>query len=237
MSDDEIKELYSEMQYTKPENVIHQTTEMAETDFGVATYETISSTSMQYEISIVPVYFTPSTGHAVLFKIFVTFDWLNLPKIQKSDAIIVNWDKDVFTFRADSFKSEVYTQYTSDTDVEGRPVFGRSIKHDRPTQLVQDAIGYEVPLGKASPIGYRYILGKLAGWAMFELYPKHDPTYISEYRRSGYTTAVLNTRYRHIHNALSFFGVGFTVKGISLDFNTDDFTDDAAIATNIWYKY
>ncbi|MDE5897084.1 MAG: hypothetical protein K2H43_04650, partial [Clostridia bacterium] len=235
LNEEEITNLYIELQYTQPEDVICQDSTLTESGTeAVVPYGAIPSSSMEFRIQLVPVYYNPGNRHAEKLKVWLCYNWNKIPFFKKTDAIIVDWDPDIFTYNADSFASCIYSTYTVDTDAEGRPVFPRVASADRPTALTQGGIGFDVPLGSiASNISY---LKSFEGSTAFELIPVSNSTYFPRDSVTDYYTTSFNAIYRHNRN-LIFGSVGFTVKGVGLSFNLGTSTDDAAVAANLRYKY
>ena len=159
-------------------------------------------------------------------KIWVEYNYLNMPVVQKSDAVICNWDASVFSYLADSFDSVALVNTVRSTSFK---LAEHSLHY--PTELVQGGLGYTVDLS-----GYfLYTTIQLQGVAYFELIPKNNPTYDVASSDTDYSTTVINAQYRH--NGNPFAGsVGLSSNGVSISFNLDSLTYTTARATNIYYK-
>ncbi len=159
-------------------------------------------------------------------KFWIRYDYLNMPVVQKQDAVICNWDPSVFTYLSNSFDSYSLVNVTRYNKFN-------LIEHNyaSPNELVQGGLGYTVNLsGK-----FGWTTCQMMGIAFFELIPKQNPTYESNGNGNYFATAI-NTQYRH--NGNPFVGnVGLTSNGVSISFNLDTLTYTTSKATNVLYCY
>lgn len=162
--------------------------------------------------------------------VYIEYEWLNIPFVVKEDAAIVNWDSNAFTYVADFFGGYNIATYTA----VGNPnVYQDATYMHQPTILLQDSLGYIIDLPNP---GSR--IDKLYGHADFELIPAHNPMYLCEADNlpSSYNTTSVNVQYRHNGNPL-WQGVGISVSGVSITFDSDWLTYTTARASNIYYRY
>lgn len=148
--------------------------------------------------------------------IIIGYDWLNIPYPRGTDAAIVFWDPDVFTFKAGAFHA---------TSRCLRGTSGQTYEYDNPMLIMQDSLGYEVKLdGVSSPT-------TLSGSCALNLIPKRNPTY----RKHDYITSV-SVQYRHTYEKMNTT-VQLGTSGSSVTFATSEYTDTVATSFNLWYGY
>lgn len=158
----------------------------------------------------------------------VEYDWVTLPAYKLTDAIIVNWDSNVYTYRSDSFGSydyvEIYSSYNGET-------YTYETCLERPTAITQGGLGYDVCLRDHGPAQT-----KLYGCADFELLPTKSPMYIEKNLSAQYfSTTSINVQYAHNWKSFST-GVGFTMTGPSISFASSYKVDTTATSTNVRYN-
>lgn len=148
--------------------------------------------------------------------IIIGYNWLNIPYPRGTDAAIIYWDPDVFTYEAGSFRA---------TSRCWEGTSGQTYEYENPTLIMQDSLGYEVKLnGVSSPT-------TLSGSCALNLIPKRNPTY----RKHDYITSV-SVQYRHTYEKPNA-SVQLGMDGASVTFATSEHTDTVATSFNLWYGY
>lgn len=196
------------------------TEEVYLSEFGdIKTRETITRENLRFNINYY-LHFPNDDGYYPIedIRIIINYDWEIIPTYLKTDAVLVNWDPDVFTYSAGSFYAYGYFERNY-----------KQIKYDYedPAMIMQDSLGYDVQLGTvngAKP-------DRLFGYASFTLLPAKNPTYW----RSHNITAV-NAQYRHLYDNITA-SVGFGTSGGSVTFATTENTSTVAVSANIPYSY
>lgn len=211
--------------------VVSALTETDEND--VMPMGVISDEDMLLTMTNVFVYSNANTMQIGEIQIFIQYYWKKKPRNVKTDAIAVNWDAGVFTYKSNSFSS---------TDV-ARALRGNEGVYNHtttnyPAVLTQGGLGYDVLLkSRVEADGKGYTTKELSGSATFCLYPKENPMYNrGNAAAASYTTAI-NMQYRHNRNPFAG-SVGFTVVGFTVGFDLSAFTDTATTRSlNVFYSY
>lgn len=226
LNDDMIEETYKEYKSAYVEIGEDQIAYLNENDGEIKTRGTIPSNEMQF--SIFPSYFykNASTKEVDYVKISVYFEWLKFPVWHKTDAMVVNWDSNVFTYKINTFKSYEIIAFDG--------VIRENREYTELAELTQGGLGFDVSLNAALFQDEASRVSAMRGGASFSLLPSQNPMYQGN-TGSYYTTSVI-AQYRHNRNP--FVGsVGFSVSGFSVGFDLSMFTDTVANGCNINYKY
>lgn len=204
-----------------------ETMYLSEENEEIQTRGTIGSDEMEFRIF--PSYFYKSYTQKELInvKITVSFNWLDFPIWHRTDAIVVNWDSNVFTYQVGTFESYEIICFNV-TNPQTR-------HHTELAELTQGGLGFDVSLKSEMFQDDAAFLTELKGGASFYLLPSQNPMYQGTGSDGYYTTSV-NAQYRHNRNP--FVGsVGFSVSGLTVGFDLSTFTDTVANGCNINYKY
>ena len=152
---------------------------------------------------------------------------MDFPIWHRTDAIVVNWDSNVFTYQVGTF--ECY-------QIIGFNVANPQTRHHPElAELTQGGLGFDVSLKSEIFQDDVAFLTELKGEVSFYLLPSQNPMYQGTGSDGYYTTSV-NAQYRHNRNP--FVGsVSFSVSGLIVGFDLSAFTDTVANGCNINYKY
>ncbi len=185
-------------------------------DEGIMPYGTISSSDMWFNLTRIAEYSLRRLQYMV---VYVDFSWNIEPKYQKADAIAVNWDPNVLTYKSGSFNGYYEMDYND------RYTFGRH-ELESPQALTQGGLGYEVEFVKRS--GHFYDPSYLYGESIFTLLPAR-PIYTGQ----DYN-AVVNAQYRHNWH-LFYPSIGFSTSGPTVGFGFTNMTDSTTASFNLSY--
>ncbi len=195
---------------------------------SIETKGSIPSDDMTFSVTKVFVYNNSSTKHIKEIQIFVEYDWIHIPIWLKTDAVTVNWDSNVFTFKSGSFYS-----YSNNTGTYLSQFYETNFELDNPTILEQGGLGYDTELAYLLAHGQQPKPQNCFGRASFVLLPRVNPMY--EKSTGNFLTTSINAQYRHNRNP--FVGsVGFSIKGVSVNFDLSFLTDTTTQSTNIFYS-
>ena len=125
--------------------------------------------------------------------VFIDCEWISgHPAVRKEDAVTVNWDPSVFTYKANSFTSIDYKLLVSTMNWVETGV------SSRPAHSSQGSIGYYTDLAYSENVMGQVVNAvQCRGEASLTLIPA-DPLYLT----SGYSVTSINCEYVHDCNLL-----------------------------------
>lgn len=171
--------------------------------------------------------------HISKIEIFITYEWKKLPVFKKTDAILVNWDSSVFTYRSGTF----HAIETRILDV-GTIIHKDEVKREytTPNTLVQGGLGYEMALNTPETQDEMISLSGIKGSISFYLGPTQNPIYPAHEDTDSHRETTINAQYRHNRNPF-VLSIGFSTSGPSISFATSFATDTVASSQTIFYKF
>ena len=223
-SSEQIEHLYNDL-YNQPFECGESTVLTLTETTNVEARGTIPDEDMIFMITPIYMYTDYTTKQIEHVYITTAYRWLNIPFYLKQDAVIVNWDSNIFTLEENSF----YQYNYAETDaIEG---LSYKLESYNAANITLSALAYNVQLGRIVDDTFSYPPTKLYGSSNFNLIPAHNPTYYAP----NHSVTSVTAQYRHNRNP--FIGcIGFNIQGVFISFNTSVFTDTVADSANIEYS-
>ena len=176
------------------------------------------------DMSVTCSTFAAQDGKVNCIYVFVIYLWEQVPIIQKTDGIAINWDESLFAYEDDSFNS--YCQATDDLDSVMAQWY-TYYRLDRPDLVEQGGLGYSVSLMQYK---YEYIT-YFRGSAHFDLLPK-DTIYVDS--EKDHKVTAINMNYTHDRTPL-FGSISFQISGFGVTINAPALNDTASDTVNFYY--
>lgn len=219
-SDTQITELYQTCHEKNIEFGGSETSYWVNGETVINTRAAIPTYDMKLEISTLYYVDTDVDGYSSVYRecyVYVYYEWTSPhPLVRKYDAIAVNWDPSIWSYKGEFQHvdySDKWTSYSSTT---------------RPTECVQGGLGYYAYL---SPLG-----STLVGDTRFTLVPSKTPMYPSGSGQPGFTSTI-NVNYVHDKNPLPIQGVSFSVDGVGIGITFGGLADEAAASFSGRYSW
>lgn len=236
-SDELVEQKYNEYKEEEEVTVNVSTSYMSENiPGGVTPLNPIPSDELEFSI----FQFTTTAydadrvkRHISKIEIYVTYEWKKLPLFKKTDAIAVNWDSSVFTYRSGTF----HAIETRILDV-GTIIHKDEVKRESttPGALVQGGLGYEMALNVPEIQDDAISLSGIRGSISFYLGPTQNPIYPAHEDTDSHRETTINAQYCHNRNPF-VLSVGLSKSGPSISFGTSFATDTTASSQTIFYKF
>ncbi len=232
--DIEIAEMYSQMYGKTIRYIGTETVSMTEiVDSNIMPLGVIPEEDMILTITTVAhlEYISPNEMNRIKeIYVYVDYIWTQeKPFFTWKDAITVNWDYEVFSFKADSFVARDYKL------TWGTPgVWLNTTTLNNPIELDQGGLGYYADLSfSESVMGMSVGAIQHKGTAQFILLPRTSPMY----DKSGANVTSINVNYLHNKNP-GLVSVQFQHKsGFGISADVIGLKDSVAKSTNYYYSY
>lgn len=157
-----------------------------------------------------------SRNRVSVILVFVDYEWIGShPFVNKEDKVCINWESNLFTYKADTFESVGYTKSL------GSGEWVEKYSGNYPAEVNQGGLGYNVQL-EMGHFGQK-------GTAHFSLLPKF-PIYEGNSRITD-----INVQYVHNRDLISSLSFSKAGVGIRINFtnNSDSTTDSANLKYSI----
>ena len=196
------------------------------TDDNISPFGLIPSSDMTLSVMALTIRGTTGTdGRTAIegINVIISYEWADgLPRIKKEDAITLNWDNTVFTYK--SFENTEYYCYSYGEN--GQPIWWSRPSVNDPFDNIQGAVCYYTNLVGTIP-DYDYIKHK--GIASVILVPA-SPIYVG----TDHNTS-LNVQYVHDKNPLLLFKPEFIFGPVSISVQDSALTD--RVSASALYQY
>lgn len=204
------------------------TTYLKETGEGIVPTSDISEAHMKLDVSVADIW-NSTTKRVTKVDVLVTYEWLNgRPMLRNTDAISVNWNADVYTYKG-PFESKEYANITTKDDMY--------YSVGRPTEQEQGGLGYFIHLGETYDPINNLPCGNVHGKGSFILEPASPLYHVPEDEADEATLSTsINVNYVHNEDLTGFFPLSFSIKGVNVSVDTSGSHTEAAASCIMYYN-
>lgn len=161
--------------------------------------------------------------------VYVDYEWYDArPFWTWKDAITVNWDSSVFTYKSNSFSAKDYKK-----SISSNGKWFVTDTYNNPAALSQGGLGYFANLAYSENLmGNTVGATGRKGSAYFTLLPRKSPMYL----KSGVYTSAINVEYLHNKNP-GLLSISFGYKGAGVTASVPGLKDSVAKSATYRYSY
>lgn len=163
--------------------------------------------------------------------VFTEYKWKQArPSVRKTDAIAVNWDREIFEFQENSFESyDESGDFSGDTNKITNVTTHNHT--NRPTEIQQGGLGYYIPLVEGNT---EWFGATASGYSSFILKPKI--TMYTGARNVNSKPTTINAQITHKKSILSP-NFSFSVLNFGVSIATDGVNyDETSASSTIYYN-